>query len=296
MSSVITSFPALICFAAAAELQSFSKAADRLNRTHGAVSRAIRLLEADLGVALFLRRNRAVFLTDEGRELAQAVQQGLGQIETAARRIQQSRRDAPVTLSCEPTLLMRWLIPRMPSFHAQYPDAEIHLQAGGGPVHLGAGITLAIRRNDFDWPARYWSESLFDEEIGPVCRPDRAAAFLSGAAPSPDAPLLHSRTRPSAWETWCQLQGQDLSSNPAQHYDHFYFSLQAAVAGLGLAIGPWYLVQDDLKSGFLTAPLGFRPDGSSYHLLANEAPKRGSAAASFREWLIATIAAGRADA
>lgn len=295
MSSVITSFPALICFAAAAELQSFSKAADRLNRTHGAVSRAIRLLEADLGVALFTRRNRAVFLTDEGKELAQAVTQGLGQIETAARRIQQSRRDAPVILSCEPTLLMRWLIPRMPSFHAQYPEAEIHLQAGGGPVHLGAGITLAIRRNDFNWPASYWSEPLFDEQIGPVCRPDRAMGLISASGPRPDAPLLHSRTRPSAWETWSRLQGQDLSANPAQHYDHFYFSLQAAVAGLGLAIGPRYLVQDDLKSGFLTAPLGFRPDGSSYHLLADEAPKRGSPAACFRDWLVAAIAAAQAD-
>ncbi|MDR2329288.1 MAG: LysR family transcriptional regulator, partial [Comamonas sp.] len=109
----LPSLLALRCFEAAARLENFSRAADALHLTHGAVSRAVRLLEYDLGLALFERRSRRVFLTDEGRALAQAVSQGLdlmrqGVADLRARARQQQRW----VLSCEPTLLMRWLIPR----------------------------------------------------------------------------------------------------------------------------------------------------------------------------------------
>ncbi len=116
MRQHITSLPALACFRVAAELESFSKAADRLNLTHGAVSRAVRLLEEDLGTSLFERRNRAVFLTDAGRRLAQVVARGLGEIEEEAQRIKAEHANAPVTVSCEPTLMMRWLIPGCRNF------------------------------------------------------------------------------------------------------------------------------------------------------------------------------------
>ena len=98
MRQHITSLPALACFRVAAELESFSKAADRLNLTHGAVSRAVRLLEDDLGTPLFERRNRAVFLTDAGRRLAQVVARGLGEIDDEVRRIKAERANAPITV------------------------------------------------------------------------------------------------------------------------------------------------------------------------------------------------------
>ena len=87
------------------------------------------------------------------------------------------------------------------------------------------------------------------------------------------APRLHTRTRSGAWDDWARCTGQALPPTPAdsptQVFDHFYFSLQAAVAGLGMAMGPWHLVQDDLASGLLVARLGFVADGSRYGLLSS---------------------------
>lgn len=285
MRQHITSLPALACFRVAAELESFSKAADRLNLTHGAVSRAVRLLEEDLGTSLFERRNRAVFLTDAGRRLAQVVARGLGEIEEEAQRIKAEHANAPVTVSCEPTLMMRWLIPRMPQFHSAHPTADVRLLAGGGQIALGSGIDLAIRRNDFSWPETYIAQHLFDERIGPVCRPDKVATFFDSGRMNPAAIRLHTRTRPSAWTTWADLAGESCPATPGQDFEHFYFSLQAAVAGLGVAIGPWHLVQDDIRAGLLAAPQGFLLDGSAYCLLSAGEPESDSAAAVFRDWL-----------
>lgn len=295
MRQHITSLPALACFRVAAELESFSKAADRLNLTHGAVSRAVRLLEEDLGTPLFERRNRAVFLTDAGRRLAHVVARGLGEIEEEAQRIKAEHANAPVTVSCEPTLMMRWLIPRMPQFHAAHPSADVRLLAGGGPVSLGSGIDLAIRRNDFTWPETYLSRHLFDERIAPVCRPDKATVFFESGRMNAAATLLHTRTRPSAWAAWADLVGEDHPANLRQDFEHFYFSLQAAVAGLGVAIGPWHLVQDDIRAGLLAAPQGFQADGSAYFLLSAHEPENDSAAAAFRDWLV-DLTSGEAPA
>lgn len=295
MRQHITSLPALACFRVAAELESFSKAADRLNLTHGAVSRAVRLLEDDLGTALFERRNRAVFLTDAGRRLAQVVARGLGEIEEEARRIKAEHANAPITVSCEPTLMMRWLIPRMAQFHAAHPTADVRLLAGGGQVALGSGIDLAIRRNDFTWPETYLAQHLFDERMGPVCRPDKAAAFFGSDRMNAATVLLHTRTRPSAWTTWADITGETYPANPRQDFEHFYFSLQAAVAGLGVAIGPWHLVQDDIRAGLLAAPRGFHLDGSAYFVLSAREPESGSTAAAFRRWL-ANLASDEAKA
>lgn len=286
MRQKITSLPSLVCFRVAAELESFSKAADHLNLTHGAVSRAVRLLEDDVGVLLFERRNRAVFLTDIGRRLAHVVAQGLGAIEREIQHIKTEQARAPLIVSCEPTLLMRWLIPRMPQFHAEYPAVDVRLLAGGGAVSLETGVDLAIRRNDFVWPEAYCASHLFDETIGPVCRPDKAAGFFNAGELKPETTLLHTRTRPAAWAAWAKLKGEDYSHNPAQNFEHFYFSLQAAVAGLGVAIGPWHLVQDDIEAGLLVAPQGFKKDGSAYFLLSAKEPEAGTTAETFRNWLV----------
>lgn len=289
MKRQITSLPALECFRAAAEFESFSQAADSLNLTHGAISRAVRLLEVDLGTALFTRRNRAVFLTPEGRKLADAVTHGLGHIEGAVRGIIAAQAKAPVTVSCEPTLLMRWLIPQMPEFHLLHPDADVRLVAGGGPVTLGQGIDLAIRRDDFDIPNTYRSETLFTDWIGPVCRPDLQTSFFDTAGLRSEAPLLHSKTRCTAWQTWADLAHHALGTHPSLEFEHFYFSLQAAIAGLGVAIGPWHLVREDLSAGILTAPVGFLQDGSQYVLLSHKEQAANTSQSTFREWLSTRI-------
>lgn len=101
----------------------------------------------------------------------------------------------------------------------------------------------------------------------------------------PGAKLLHAATRPDAWWHWAQQQGVALVGHPEQRFDHFYFSLQAAVAGLGIAMGPWLQVRDDLAAGLLSAPFGFMPDGSGYYLLSPQPIVPGSALARLAEWL-----------
>ncbi|HFF8978078.1 LysR family transcriptional regulator [Serratia marcescens] len=282
----------LRCFEAAARLESFTQAAQGLNLTHGAVSRAVRALEEELGVALFERRHRRVLLTAAGRKLFQATQQAFGILDHTALELRQQALDAPLVLSCEPTLLMRWLIPRLPAFQQAHPDINLQLVAGGGPFSFHDGITAAIRRNDFDWGKEVHSLALFSEKVGPVCQPGALArmTIAEGSLLSlrPGAKLLHAATRPDAWWHWAQQQGVALVGHPEQRFDHFYFSLQAAVAGLGIAMGPWLQVRDDLAAGLLSAPFGFMPDGSGYYLLSPQPIVPGSALARLAEWLTLT--------
>lgn len=281
---------ALRCFEAAARLESFTLAGAALHLTHGAISRAVRSLEDDLGTALFERRSHRVFLTSAGAELLHSVTQALDLIENTSRRLRAPPPGAPLVLSCEPTLLMRWLIPRLPAFQAAHPDIAIQLLAGGGPFSFNAGIDLAIRRNDFAWSEQTQAHWLFDEAIGPVCRPDKqpdwAPQSNEQAVLADHAPRLHSATRPQAWEHWLQLHPMPRpQASSEQVFEHFYFSLQAAVAGLGLAIAPWQLVRDDLRDGLLCAPFGFVADGSAYYLLSAQAISDDSAAGLLLRWL-----------
>ncbi|NVD74876.1 LysR family transcriptional regulator [Duganella sp. BJB1802] len=280
------SLTALRCFEAAARLEHFGRAAEALHLTHGAISRAVRALEDDLGVPLFERRSRRVFLTDAGRLLARAVQSGFGVIEQAVGELRAGagpRRQ--LVLSCEPTLLMRWLIPRWPAFQAAHPDADFLLVAGGGPFAFDGGIDLAIRRGDFGWPEHFHAHALFAEQVGPVCRPDKAAQWFAPTL-RPDAPRLHARSRPDAWRDWARAAGiRHRQGGAGQSFEHFYFSLQAAVAGLGVAIGPRHLVCDDLASGLLAAPLGFVADGTSYYLLSAAPLAEASPQQAVLDWL-----------
>jgi LysR family transcriptional regulator, glycine cleavage system transcriptional activator len=284
----LPSLHALKCFEAAAREESFRRAADALNLTHGAVSRAVRLIEDDLGVMLFDRRNRRVYLTREGRRLAEAVSGGFSLIEAACRELRMHGGRATLTLACEPTLLMRWLIPQFPVFQKANPDLDVHLVAASGTV-LGNGIDMAIRRNDISWGEEIAAVHLFDEQVGPVCRHDLVQEFFSPADGlwrlRRSATLLHTSTRPDAWKTWGSLVGQKLGSHKARTFEHFYYSLQAAVAGLGVAIGPWKLVQADIESGLLAAPAGFLEDGSAYYLLSSPLGVDDRTRAIVVEWL-----------
>ncbi|EJN27003.1 transcriptional regulator [Pseudomonas sp. GM78] len=284
----LPSLLALRCFESAGRFENFARAADELHLTPGAISRAVRLLEEDLGVDLFERRNRRVFLTDAGKRLAKAVSEGLGLMNQAVREIRtDARRTRQLVLSCEPTLLMRWLIPRWNDFQTQHRGLDIHLVAGGGIFSFDHGIDLAIRRDDFPRPSDYHAETLFPEKIGPVCRPEKVDQWFgkSRKCLRSSAPLLQTNSRPTAWEEWVIAKGLPAPAMEMQSFEHFYFSIQAAVAGLGVAIGPWHLVHDDIQSGVLAAPLGFIEDGSRYCLLSPNPPQPGSLEMDLLNWL-----------
>ncbi|MGH8081017.1 MAG: LysR family transcriptional regulator [Lysobacter sp.] len=286
--SALPPLGALRCFEAAARLGSFTRAAQELHLTHGAVSRAVRSIEDALALELFERRSQRVFLTVAGARLRDATAAAFDVLAATVRELREPPRKPALVLSCEPTLLMRWLIPRLPAFQAAHPGIGLQLVAGGGPVAFGE-IDLAIRRNDFDWGRRVHAELAFAERIGPVCTPAYAAQHWQGDGRrgrwDERGVLLHSATRPEAWADWARAARKRAPSWPEQRFEHFYFSLQAALAGVGVAIGPWALVRDDVAAGVLIAPQGFVADGSGYYLLAPEPIRTGSAASLLLQWL-----------
>jgi LysR family transcriptional regulator, glycine cleavage system transcriptional activator len=259
---------ALRAFEATARLSSVSLAARELNLTDGAISRAVRELEADLGFALFERANRHIAPTAVALALANDVRHNLEGLSAALSRARnQSRTRREITLSCEPTFLMRWLIPRIASLQdALGSERELRLVSAGGPVDfIRDTIDLAIRRSDFVFDERVVAEPFMSERIGPVCRPD--------LHPAPDqldrvrGTLLHTATRPAAWRDWSERSGVPLLASRDIRLEHFYQTLQGAVAGTGIAIGPTALVADDIRSGALVAPWGFVEDGTHYALM-----------------------------
>ncbi|PJC99653.1 LysR family transcriptional regulator [Janthinobacterium sp. BJB1] len=261
-----TALGSLRFFEAAARLGSFVQAADELHVTHGAVSRQIRLLEASLGTALFERRNRGVFLTAPGAQLRDAVQQAFERLDAALDAVRQPARPAPLVVSCEPTIAMKWLIPRLGDFYQRHPGVPLHLYAAGGPVAFQRdAVDVALRRNDFAWDGGLHVEKVCDEWIAPVCAP---ALLRQGRLELSAQRLLHTASRPAAWAHWRAAGTDDGSSSDSQTYEHFYLSLQAACAGLGVAIGSIFMVREEIDSGRLVAPLGFRRDGSGYVLLS----------------------------
>ena len=287
--SRIPNLSALRAFEATVRHGSVRRAAHELHLTDGAVSRALREMEADLGFALFERRNRRIMPTATARALADEVRLALDHLAGALARARESERpNRSIVLSCEPTFLIRWLIPRLASLQeAVGPDRDLRLVSAGGAVPFAReGIDLAVRRTDFPIGADIRAESFLDERVGPVCRPEMASSV--GASGLLTGSLLHTATRPGAWHHWAALTDCILQASREITFEHFYLSLQAAVAGAGVAIGPVALVADDLASGVLVAPRGFVADGSTYVLMA---PRASHDAALFRAvlgWLMVT--------
>ena len=261
----------LRAFEATVRHGSVSQAAKELHLTDGAVSRAVRDLENTLGFPLFRRGNRMVIPTPTARALAGDIAENLNGLRNAIARASRQPGARPLVLSCEPTFLIRWLIPRLGELQRVLgQERELRLVSAGGAVSFfREGIDLAIRRNDFPLGKDALAQPFLKEYVGPVCRPDIAAGILSRATSLPGI-LLHTETRPDAWEHWSGLSGVSLQSRRDIRFEHFYLSLQAAVAGAGIAIGPMALVADDIASGTLSAPFGFVADGTEYVLMTSK--------------------------
>ncbi len=289
ISARLPALSALRAFEATARLGSVSRAAQELHLTDGAISRAVRELEDQLGFALFVRGNRSVVPTPAARALADDVGGALDRLHEALARVRrEAGPDRPLVLSCEPTLLMRWLIPRLADLQAALgPARELRLVAAGGSVPFAReGIDLAIRRADFPISEDVRAEPFLDERVGPVCRPELAGALAE--EPALTGVLLHAGTRPDAWAQWAQAAQVALAPTRELHFEHFYLSLQAATAGAGIAIGPIALVADDITNGVLCAPRGFIEDGSRYVLMAPVGGGDGEAYELVLSWLRAS--------
>lgn len=280
------SLTALRCLEATMRLGSMSAAADELHLTHGAVSRQIRNLERLLGRPLFERRGRRIVPTPTAEPLTRDVADALARLRETLETARSGSATETVVLSCEPTLLIRWLIPRMHIFRDAAPDVEVRLMAAGGPVRFRRDdIDLAIRRNDFPRDPTVTARPLMPEHTGPVCRPD-VAAQLARPSDLRGHRLLHSRTRPDAWQRWAGLAGISVADEAQEAFEHFYIALEAAIADLGVAIASHVTVLDAIRHDQLAAPFGFTPDGSHYELLSPSATEPGTPSEALGDWLM----------
>ncbi|MCG9728306.1 LysR family transcriptional regulator [Shewanella sp. Isolate13] len=277
---------AFYTFHVAASSSSYSDAAKKLHITHGAVSKQIKVLETHLAMPLFYKQGRNVYLTKEGQQLLQVTQQTFDTLSSGVKRVQQLNQHY-LEVSCEPTLTMRWLMPRLSAFNEQ-SGVDVRLSTAGGPVTLGtSGLSMAIRRDDFIIPEDYLKLPLVEEWVGPVMSPEYWLALEKDLS---KLKLLHSQTRPKAWQNWLKtVTEQSVEINDEQTFAHFYFCFQAAVDGLGAALGSYPLVVDDLKRGNLVAPFGFVP--SEHQYVAITAPYSTNAElAAFSLWLTEQLA------
>lgn len=262
MSHDLPPLNALRAFEATARLNSVSQAAEQLHVTHGAVSRQLKVLEEHLGVSLFSKDGRGLKLTDAGLRLRDVSADAFERLRGVCAELTQSTADAPFVLGCSGSLLARWFIPRLGRLNADLPDLRLHLSAGEGDLDpRRPGLDALLVFAEPPWPADMQVYELVSERIGPVMSPHYAGFARLQAAPASallDEPLLHTTSRPQAWPTWARqkhLEPQALKFG--QGFEHLYYLLEAAVAGLGVAIAPEPLVAEDVRAGRLVAPWGF---------------------------------------
>ena len=294
MSRDLPPLNALRAFEATARLNSVSQAAEQLNVTHGAVSRQIKVLEEHLGVSLFVKEGRGLKLTDAGIRLRDASSEAFDRLRNVCTELTQSHVDAPFVLGCSGSLLARWFIPRLGRLKADLPDLRLHLSAGEGDLDpRRSGLDAWLVFAEPPWPADMQVYELASERIGPVLSPHYAhypQLYQAPASALLDEPLLHTTSRPQAWPSWAQQQAIDAKAlNYGQGFEHLYYLLEAAVAGLGVAIAPEPLVAEDVRAGRLAAPWGFTQTPAQ---LALWVPKRATdgRARQLAQWLKAELA------
>lgn len=275
MSRELPSLNALRAFEAAARLESTTRAAAELHVTHGAVSRQIRALEDTLGIALFNREGRGIKLTSAGRRLRDATSAALDQLRECCDQLRRDTDAAPLVLGCPGSVLARWMIPRLERMQRELPALTLNLSVVEQipkPALPGLDATLMIAEPGL--PLAWQVHTLSPELIAPVFSPrhPRAAALRKGnvAALTKEA-LLQTTSRPQAWPAWARAQRIAMGKlRFGQSFEHLYYMLEAAVAGLGVAIAPEPLVADDIAAGRLIAPWKFRATRANWVLCTSK--------------------------
>jgi LysR family transcriptional regulator, glycine cleavage system transcriptional activator len=251
---------AVRAFEAAARHGSFKNAAIELGVTHGAISQQVRALEHWLGApSLFRRSTRRVVLTDSGVALLAEVGQALDRISAAARHHIERRGKSPATVlrvNALATFSLRWLLPRMTLFRAEHPDIEVRLTTSNDAVDALAEPFDVVIRGGPDTFHGFVSRLVVSERRLPICKPSLLAELpLTDVADLSRHTLLHVTSMPRLWRNWLSETGHgDLEPAGSLTFDHFYLTIQAALDGLGVAMGPTALVADDLAAGRLVTP------------------------------------------
>jgi LysR family glycine cleavage system transcriptional activator len=276
-------------FEAAARGGSFAAAGQELNVSAAAVSRMVHLLEERLGVALFERRANRLALTAAGR----AYQNGLTPIfDALASLTAQVTAPASVrvlTIGVGPTFAMRWLIPRLADFRKEQPDIDVRITTGGAAAPFGDDWSCGIKLGDGAWPGLV-AEPLFAADLTPVCTP-KLAAFLKRPADLKGPSLLRVAHAAEDWPMWLKAASVTRISARGPEFQFYGQALQAAVDGLGIAMGIRPYIDDDLAAGRLVAPFDLSvPKGMRWYLVYRSFQTEQRDFAAFRRWIIRAAA------
>ncbi|WP_420991973.1 transcriptional regulator GcvA [Cupriavidus sp. 30B13] len=289
MKRILPPLNALRAFEAAGRLGSFKEAAAELHVTHGAVSQQVRLLEEWLGAALFERHNRRVVLTPAAKaylaeigplfeQLARATA-SYGMPEAASRTL---------SVSAPATFTLRWLVPRLAKFRAAHPDVEVRVETSNEPVESLTDSHDIVIRGGPDTFYGYAMRPFLSEERLPVCSPALLRRLpLRLPEDMQKHTLLHTSSLPRLWPDWlAKAEIPALRPAAVLTFDHFYLTLQAAIDGIGIAMGPTALVSDDLAAGRLVAPFAEpRLPSRSYCTYVPEGKSGDDLVLLFRSWL-----------
>lgn len=258
---------------------SVTLASQKLFVTQSAVSKQIKNLEDALGLILFDRVNKKLVLTSNGSLLFACCQQVFAKLDDCLVDLKnQQYEKKQLVLSCEPTISMKWLIPRLAKFNSLNYGFEIVLLTGGGIVDFqGKSIDIALRRNDFEWDKNIFHEKIIEEYIVAVrnTRTDQTNT------------LLLTSSRPNLWQhiNKSKLVSSDILSYEHMVLEHFYLCIEGCLAGLGTAIVSIFMVEKEISHEFLELVHPPVADSSSYHLLSYYPFYEDERKVIFKNWL-----------
>jgi LysR family transcriptional regulator, glycine cleavage system transcriptional activator len=272
-------------FEVAARLGSIKDAASELNVTPAAVSRMVKLLEERLGVLLFQRTANRLVLTPAGK----AYQPGLTQIFDALSNLTEqvtslSKRQV-LTVGVGPTFATKWLIPRLGDFQKTAPEIDVHIATGGVAAPFSDDWTCGITLGDGNWPD-LTSEAIVAADLTPICTAS-IGKKIKTVVGLRKATLLRVSHSPDDWKLWLKAASVTGTMAKGPEFDFYGQAQQAAVDGLGVAMGIRPYIDDDLAAGRLVAPFEVSvPKGVQWHLLYKPHRVEDPAFQAFRDWLV----------
>lgn len=289
MRRKIPSTAALVSFEAAARHESFTKAAQELSLTQGAVCRQIAALEGFLNVELFRRSRRGVKLTEAGLSYSRQVAAQLDAVERDTLSVMGQQGAVAIELAVVPTFGTRWLLPRLKDFQRLHPHVTVNLTNRTRPfLFADTPFDAAIYFGDGEWPGAQ-AFPLMGERSVPVCSP---ALLPGGTLQDPAAlaelPLLQQTTRPYAWRQWFNSAGLQVSRDlTGPRYELFSMLAQAAIHQMGVALIPPFLIEQELlRKELVIAHQHAFSDARAYHLMIPERKVESASLKAFRDWLI----------
>lgn len=285
----IPSADTLIAFECAARHLSFTRAAEELHLTQGAISKQVRHLETRLGVELFRRVRQRIVLTDAGRIYLHDIRGALEQMTSATRQVMSYAGSADVlNLAVLPTFGTRWLAPRLAEFGRRYPDAGLNLSVRLQPFDFDEEpFDGAIHHGDPVWAGAI-AERLFAEEVIPVAsRVFKERHDIRTPRDLAHVPRLQLATRPLAWRQWFDLANVETDTAfQGARFEQFVMISEAAIHHAGAALMPKLFIEDELASGRLVRLFDLSLDQqTAYYFVYPEGRTMRPVVSAFRKWL-----------